>query len=51
MFQDNNISVKRKLDVKSLSENCQALKGLESSLSNKEVAKNLVYLKKHFNVD
>lgn len=31
--------VKRKLEVKSLGEKCQALKDLESGLSNKKVTK------------
>ena len=33
------MSVKRKRNVKSLGEKCQALKGLEGGLSNKEIAK------------
>ena len=39
LLQHNNMLIKRKLEVKSLGEKCQALKDLESGLSNKKVAK------------
>ena len=39
LCQQNNISVKWKLNAKSLGQKWQALKDLESSLNNKKVAK------------
>ena len=42
------MSVKRKLNDKRLDKKCQALKDLESGLSNKEDAKNIMYLKTPF---
>ena len=37
LFQHSNMSVKRKLNIRSLCEKCTALKNLESGLFNKEV--------------
>ena len=61
LFQYNNLSVKRKLNVKSFGEKCQALKDLEIGISEKEVAKKYgvpwptighgCTLKLHFNVN
>ena len=42
LFQHSNMLVKQMLNVKSSDEKCQALKFLESGLSNKEAAKKYV---------
>ena len=44
LFQHSNMSVKRKLNIRSLCEKCSALKNLESGLFNKEVVKKSLLL-------
>ena len=41
-------SVKRKLNVKSFGEKCQALRDLQKGLSNKDASKNMVYPETRF---
>ena len=44
------MSVKRKLNIKSLGKKCQALKDLDSALSNKKVVKFQKQVKARFNI-